>query len=94
MYNFFTLTRIAGGFLLRKDSFASQPHRKLSRLKSKAKKQRQRFSSESRCFFICAVYEKSFSSLKSEIIVHQDHVNPILMPGEACHQELTADGIR
>ena len=45
-------------------------------------------------FFICAVYEKSFSSLKSEIIVHQNHVNPILMSGEACHQELTADGIR
>ena len=38
MYNFFTRTRIAGGFLLRKDSLASQPHRKLSRLKSKAKK--------------------------------------------------------
>lgn len=65
MYNFFTRPRIAGGFLLRKDSFASQPHRKLSRLKSKAKKIPLLSVSERRgisCIHINTVPSDSFGS--------------------------------
>ena len=36
----------------------------------------------------------SLVNLESQVLTDQDHVDAVLMAGEACDQELTADGVR